>query len=74
MKTKMEIQKAFILRLQELMKDKSINQSELARQTKIPHQTVSSWLNGTRTIQIDSLNLLADYFCVSTDYLLGRED
>ena len=74
MKNREVVQKIFIERFKDLLKEKGISQAKLSRDTKIPQQSISSWLVGVRTIQIDSLCILADYFGVTTDYLLGRED
>ncbi|WP_010296004.1 helix-turn-helix domain-containing protein [Clostridium senegalense] len=53
---------------------KDINQPELAKILNISKQTVSNWENGKRTPDIDTLENLAKFFDVSTDYLLGRSD
>lgn len=60
-------------RLEDLMKDKDLNSTKLAKHTGIPRGSISNWLNKKRTIQIDALCVLADFFGVTTDYLLGRE-
>lgn len=73
MKNKEALQKIFIERLKDLLKEKGITQAKLSKDTKIPQQSISAWLVGVRTIQVDSLCILADYFGVTTDYLLGRE-
>ena len=73
MKNKEKLQNVFVERLKELLQEKGINQAKLSKETKIPQQSISSWITGVRTIQIDSLCVLADYFGVTTDYLLGRE-
>ena len=36
--------------------------------------TISRYENGAREAGYESLNLFADYFNVSVDYLLGRTD
>ena len=73
MKNKEKLQNIFVERLKELLQEKGINQAKLSKETKIPQQSISSWITCARTIQIDSLCILADYFGVTTDYLLGRE-
>lgn len=73
MLNKEKIKQAFIERLKGLMIEKNINQSKLSRETHIPQQSISSWLNGDSLVQIDSLVVLAEYFSVTTDYLLGIE-
>ena len=73
-----EIQKIFVERLKELIKDadpnKEYNQSYFSKSINIPYTTINSWMNLKRTPQIDSLDILADYFGVTVDYLLGREN
>ena len=64
----------FSNRLKELMKDKKINSVELAKAINIPRASISNWLICRRSPQIDSLCKLADFFGVSIDYLLGRQD
>lgn len=64
----------FAERLRELMDLKSINISKLSQTTSIPKSTINCWLLKIRSPQIDSLVEIADYFGVTIDYLLGRED
>lgn len=64
----------FSARLKDLMKDKNINSVELAKQVGIPRASIANWLICRRSPQIDALYKLADFFGVSTDFLLGRQD
>lgn len=64
----------FVDRLRELMEFKSLNIVQLAKNVNIPRSTISCWLLKTRLPKIDAVVQLADYFNVTTDYLLGRED
>lgn len=64
----------FSNRLKELMKDKNINSVQLAKLTNIPRASIANWLVCRRSPQIDALYKLADFFAVSIDYLLGRQD
>lgn len=59
-------------RIRELRKLHGLNQSELASIAKVGQQTLSNWEREFTEIDRNSLFLLADYFGVSTDYLLGR--
>lgn len=61
-------------RIREERIKKDINQPELAKMLNISKQTVSNWENGKRTPDIDTLETLAKFFDVSTDYLLGISD
>lgn len=49
-----------------------ITQVELAQVLGVTKQSVSNWENDNILPSIDMLSRLADYFGVSTDYLLGR--
>lgn len=57
-----------------LRKEKNITQAELAKKLNIRQTTVSSWENGVSVPDYPTLIKLADFFEVSTDFLLGRED
>jgi len=41
--------------------------------TKNPHQIISSWETGRREPTFVQLCMIADYFGVSTEFLLGRK-
>ncbi len=47
---------------------------ELADQVHIHKSNISQWLSKNYLPEIESLEILADYFGVSLDYLLGRTD
>ena len=51
---------------------KGLNQPELAKILNVTKQTVSNWENGNRIPDTITLVKLADYFNVTTDYLLCR--
>ena len=59
MQSNVQIQVA--ARIKELMKENNLNQVGLAAKTGIKQNTISAWL-------------LADYFNVDIDYLVGRKD
>lgn len=52
---------------------RGLNQVELAKKLSVTKQTVSNWENDNIQPSIDMLERIADFFNVSTDYLLGRE-
>ncbi|WP_283598257.1 helix-turn-helix domain-containing protein [Ligilactobacillus saerimneri] len=60
-------------RIKELRKGKGLRQAELADLLHVSQQTVGAWEIGRRSPSTDTINTLADYFGVTTDYLLGRE-
>lgn len=51
----------------------NMTQVELAKKLNITKQAVSNWENDNIQPSIDMLVKLADFFGVSTDYLLGRD-
>lgn len=59
-------------RIRELMKDEGLNQVSLADKIGVKQNTISAWLLEKKEPCITSLWLLADYFNVSVDYLIGR--
>lgn len=61
-------------RLKELRQDKHIGQKALAKILNISHGAISFWENGQREPTMSSLIVLADYFDVSIDYLVGRKN
>ena len=58
--------------LKDLMGNMSI--SELSEKVKIPQPTLSRYLLCQRQISLDNLVILADYFNVDIDILIGRKD
>lgn len=64
----------FAERLMDLIKENNLSIKSFAEKVDIPRTTILGWLHKIRTPRIDYLSKIADYFCVTTDYLLGRED
>jgi transcriptional regulator with XRE-family HTH domain len=58
--------------LSELRKDHNMTQKELAAAVHVSVAAISNYETGTNTPGIEMLVALANYFHVSTDYLLGR--
>ena len=58
--------------LKELMGEMKV--SELAKKVNIPQPTLSRYLLCERQITLDNLVVLADYFNVDIDILIGRKD
>lgn len=59
-------------RINTLLAEQDIKQSELAETLGIVSSTVSCFVSGTRMPNTEQLVKIADFFNVSTDYLLGR--
>ena len=50
-----------------------LNQVELGKRLKVSKQCVSNWENDNILPSVAMLVRIADFFGVTTDYLLGRE-
>lgn len=61
-------------RIKELRKEKGLKQTELAAILNVTQGALSSWETGRYDIGNDDLKKLADFFSVSADYILGRDD
>ena len=62
------------MKLKELRKARHITQLKLALDLNMTQNTISRYETGAREPSRDELILIADYFDVSIDYLLGRTD
>ena len=63
----------FAIRLKNLRQSRELNQVQLAEKLGVKKQSISNWENDNIVPSIDMLVRIADFFHVSTDYLLGRE-
>lgn len=63
-----------MLRLEELRKNLGLSQNELAEKLNMTQQRISAYEKGKREPDIDTIKQLADFFAVSTDYLLGKSN
>ncbi len=63
-----------ILRIKDIREDADVRQATLAAYLHIRQNTYSQYENEKRQMPIDVLIKLADYFHVSTDYILERTD
>jgi transcriptional regulator with XRE-family HTH domain len=61
-------------RLKKLRNEKKLTQTELGKIINVTKVSISGYENGDRTPDTDNLRRLADYFDVTSDYLLGRSD
>ena len=62
------------MRLREVREKANKTQSEVAAYLGVSRQGYNNYELGNRQLNPDMLNKLADYFDVSTDYLLEREE
>lgn len=61
-------------KLRELRINHGISQIELGKALAVTKQTISNWENDNILPSIEMLVKIADYFNVTTDYLLGRTE
>ncbi|MDE5721298.1 MAG: helix-turn-helix domain-containing protein [Clostridia bacterium] len=66
--------KVFAERLKELRLEKELSQRGLAKLLNLSAQAVSQWENESRTPNAEAVAVIAKFFGVSADYLLGLED
>lgn len=64
----------FSNRLKELRQNRDVMQLELAKTLNVHKTTISNWENGKRFPDEDMLNKIAEYFNVSMNYLLGKDE
>ena len=63
-----------INRLKELRLHKEKTQLQVQMETGIEQALLSKYENGVRIPPTDTLMILADYYGVSMDYIMGRTD
>ncbi len=64
----------FAENLKTLRQEKGIGQVELAKHINVSRGIISLWENSLREPGMYNLIALADFFDVSVDYLIGREN
>ncbi len=64
----------FQKRLKILRKKKGVSQKALAKRFQYGATTISGYENGRNEPSLDILIQLAEYFNVTVDYLIGKED
>lgn len=63
----------FAEKLKYLRMSREINQVQLGEKLGVKKQSISNWENDNILPSIEMLIKVADFFNVSSDYLLGRE-
>ena len=61
----------YFQRLRDLREDKDMNQSQIAVLLKTSQTVYSRYERGFQTIPVEHLLTLAEFYNVSTDYILG---
>ena len=60
-------------RLRELRQQRGYSQEELAKQLGLSKSAISMYERGARTPDFETMELLADFFNVDMNYILGKE-
>ena len=58
-------------RIRMLREEADLSQKDLAKKLRVSNVTLSQYENGVRRPDIDTLMVIANYFGVSSDYLIG---
>ena len=61
-------------RIRELREDNDLTQTYMAKLLNVNQRTYSRYVTGGHEISLASLSKIADFYNVSTDYLLDRTD
>lgn len=64
----------FAEKLKELREEKGLSQRALAKELSFSQAAIARWENDLQTPNIDVAIIVAKFFKVTTDYLLGLED
>lgn len=62
------------LRIRDLREDNDVKQKQVAAYLMCDQSLYSKYERGERPLPLEYADQLADYYCVSVDYLLGRTD
>ena len=62
----------YFQRLRDLREDHDMNQTQVAALLHTSQTVYSRYERGFQTIPVEHLLILADFYGVSTDYILGR--
>lgn len=62
----------YFQRLRDLREDMDMNQTQVAELLHTSQTVYSRYERGFQTIPVEHLLILADFYNVSTDYILGR--
>ncbi len=64
----------FIEKLNDLLLEKGKTRVELSNEANIPYTTIYGWVKSGRLPDFNAIKKLANYFNVSTDYILDYEN
>ena len=60
--------------LRDMREDRDIKQIVIAEMLGMSQQQYSRYETGESELPLRALSILADYYCISVDYLMGRKD
>lgn len=63
-----------MLRIKQLREENNLTQEEFANKLNMTQQRISAYEKEKREPDLNTLQQIADFFGVSTDYLLGKSD
>lgn len=63
----------FSIKLKELREGRGLSQQALAQKIEVSQSTIGMWESKKREPNFETMEKIADFFNVTTDYLLGRE-
>lgn len=63
-----------MIRLLELRNEKRLSQRDIAKLFNVSQSTYNNWENARTQPSLEQLIALADFFDVSVDYLIGKDD
>lgn len=62
-----------MIRLKELREEYALTQTQLAKELGFAQRTISNWENNISDPNIQTLIILSNYFHVTIDYLIGKD-
>ena len=66
--------KMYYNRLKEIREDNSLTQSDIAKVLNTTQQQYSKYELGIQILPLEKINIQANYYNTSIDYLIGRTD
>jgi len=61
-------------RIRDLREDRNLSQGDIAEYLNIKQNTYSRYETNERSIPLEAIDKLADFYGTSVDYLMGRTD
>ena len=60
-------------KLAKARKDAGYTQRQVAKELNIPQSTIANWETGRTQPDLESIGIMADFYVVSVDWLLGTK-